>query len=382
MLAPRSLTLSATVAGRASEESSSASIRRSPIAAVAGARRRGDRGRAGPSEAMSRQARSCSSAAPASRCASAPVLVYTPDIRTVASSARVPRDHAAARSRAGRLRASSSDSCTRSSSGSTPSIASVHSGSWIDDRELTTPAARDLVLEHGREHLPPPGNARDAGSTPTETTVRRPRQIRSLPAAAERTELDRLRSAPAPARSRRCQSQRITQRAESDLSVRPISTCLASLVTFGSANPASAAARAGDLDRLGQPAIPAAANRSCTALSSSTDPRLRRILPLRLGDQIDLAPVQPLRDDPSGEPTRRQPLHRQLRRARQGRVLVCCRPPVAAAALRSTRNLEPRLSASTALRTAGRAQLTVDAHVRAAHDASSSPAAHASSTRR
>ena len=211
------------------------------------------------SVAASRSRRSCSSAGAASRCVSAPVLVYTPDIsdRGVAAR-RAPRSRCRA-SRAGRRRASSSDSCTRSSSGSTPVDRERPFRVLDDDRQLTMPAARDLVLEHGRKH---PGLRQDtsAGTPPARPRPRRRRavheQARVAPGSRRAVRAHRLRSAPAPARSRRCHSQLMIHLPESDLSVSPISTCLASLVTLGSANPASVAARAGDLDRLGQPRDP------------------------------------------------------------------------------------------------------------------------------
>ena len=89
----------------------------------------------------------------ASRCVSAPVLVYTPDISTAGSPLGVRGRSTLPRVPSRPSASVSSDSCTRSSSGSTPSIASVHAGSLDDDRQLAAPAARDLVLEHGRERI-------------------------------------------------------------------------------------------------------------------------------------------------------------------------------------------------------------------------------------
>ena len=59
------------------------------------------------------------------------------------------------------------------------------------------------------------------------------------------------------------------QRAESDLSVRPISMCLASLVTRASASPASAAAASPSSTAAASPSSPCSRSRACTAASSS-----------------------------------------------------------------------------------------------------------------
>ena len=60
------------------------------------------------------------------------------------------------------------------------------------------------------------------------------------------------------------------QRAESDLSVRPISTCLTSLVTRGSPRPASRAAASASAATSVNPSSPAADSRPSTAASSSS----------------------------------------------------------------------------------------------------------------
>ena len=65
-------------------------------------------------------------------------------------------------------------------------------------------------------------------------------------------------------------SSPMIQRVESDLSVRPISTCLASLVTRRSAMPASVAAPRAICTASVSPSMFAAARRDCTAPSSSS----------------------------------------------------------------------------------------------------------------
>ena len=147
-----------------------------------------------------------------------------------------------------------------------------------------TPAGTPSARRRPRQPSPwpPPGRAA-ASRCPAGRRAARTRRRRR--ARARR----RFPCAPAP---------RTSQRAESALSVRPISTCLASLVTRGSARPAVAGGLRSRARRpRSRPARPAPRSRSSTAASSSRDPRLRRIGPLRLGDQVDLAPVQPLRDD-------------------------------------------------------------------------------------
>ena len=59
-----------------------------------------------------------------------------------------------------------------------------------------------------------------------------------------------------------------TARAESDLSVRPISTCFASLVTFGSEQPASRAASSAMRAASTRPSIPAARSRCSTVATT------------------------------------------------------------------------------------------------------------------
>ena len=144
-------------------------------------------------------------------------------------------------------------------------MASVHSGCSDDDRELAVPAAGDLVLEHGRKRVRAAADPDHAGGNalrldPDGDRVarRRPRaSARSLPGKpAERTELVAGDQHLLRRDSRAATASCITHSPESDLSVSPISTCLASLVTLGSAKPASVAARACDLDRLGQPVDP------------------------------------------------------------------------------------------------------------------------------
>ena len=228
--------------------------------------------------AMSRQARSCSSAA---RRAGAPPRPFSCTRRTSAPPGRrsdAPRSRCRA-SRAARRTSVNSDSWTRSSSGSTPSNASAHAGSSLDDRQLAAPAARDLVLEHRRRTC---RGLRRGSRRRLERRSARPRprppsrRARHRPAGSSRSPADRrvvrarrLRSAPGRVRCRLRHSSRMIQRTESDLSVRPISTCLASLVTRGSARPASVAAPRAISTASVSPSMPAAARRACTAVSSS-----------------------------------------------------------------------------------------------------------------
>ncbi len=68
-----------------------------------------------------------------------------------------------------------------------------------------------------------------------------------------------------------------------------------------------------ELGRLGERADPVGGEASLDRLQQLGDARLGGICPLRLRDQVDLAPVQPLRDDLRPEALRAEALHRQLR---------------------------------------------------------------------
>ncbi len=96
------------------------------------------------------------------------------------------------------------------------------------------------------------------------------------------------------------------------MSVKPISTCLASLVTRGSDSPASRAARPRELDRLAEPAEAGRIETGLDRVEQLGDAGLGRILPLRLGDQVDLPAVQSLRDDLGAEATLGEPRHGEL----------------------------------------------------------------------
>ena len=201
----------------------------------------------------------------------------------MASSARVPRDHAAARSQ--------------------PAICErkqrlVHALEYRidpvdgerpfrvldDDRELTMPATRDLIFEHCRKRSS--GAAADPPTTVGGNDAERADRV------------DRLRSAPAPARSHAPKPAhhppaRVRLVRQSDLHVLGVTGHLRirqSCLRRG---------RAGDLDRLGQPRDPDRGQpilhsfEQLDRSSPSADP------PTAPGDQIYLAPVQSLRDDPS-----------------------------------------------------------------------------------
>ena len=153
MLRLRPVTLSTAVPGHASDDSSSASSRlfsRSELLAqhpgmkVEHAADRSWRGGA--------RARSCSIAARPAGASRRPPLCRR---RTSAPLGRRSAARAITLPRVpSRPSASvSSDSCTRSSSGSTPSIDKRPLRVLDDDRQLAAPAACELVLEHSRERF-------------------------------------------------------------------------------------------------------------------------------------------------------------------------------------------------------------------------------------
>ncbi len=191
-----------------------------------------------------------------------------------------------------------------------------------------------------------------AGSGPTETTV-------ALAACAGHAAASRCPGRPpsgpsssptistcagATPRSHWCAKY---HRAESDLSVRPISTCLASLVTRGSASPASTAAASLRLDRGAQVLQAVGAQPRLHGGEQLGKPRLRGVGPLRQRDQVDLAAVQALRDDLGVDPLRTQALdgerggavERRLLRGGGDAALHPCTP--SASTLKTS---EPRLS--------------------------------------
>ena len=67
----------------------------------------------------------------------------------------------------------------------------------------------------------------------------------------------------------------------------------------------------GDLDRPREPCDPGGGKASLDRDQQLTDPGLGRIVPLRFGNQINLAAAEPLRGDPRDKPTRCQMLSRE-----------------------------------------------------------------------
>ena len=101
-------------------------------------------------------------------------------------------------------------------------------------------------------------------------------------------------SAPVMPRSAR---KSAAKRAESDLSVRPISTCLTSLVMRGSERPAACAVLASETDHLAEIGDPRGGEPIRNGLGERSDVRLFRICPRRERDQVDLPAVEPGGDD-------------------------------------------------------------------------------------
>ena len=239
----------------------------------------------------------------ASRCDSAPALVYTPDISTVGVAARVLRRSRSRGSRAARRRASSSDSWTaleqrdrrrrsRASSQGRRRRSGAHraGGARSGPRRHATGAA-DQTTSAGR---PPARRRRD-----------RRRAAPSPPAAAVgcRHADDQTSSSPAISTCSGATPQLAHDppRPSRDSSVSPISTCLASLrhPRVGQAGIGRGAAC--DLHGTSvSPSIPAVASVCTAASSSATVPSGGR--PSRAWDQIDRAAVQSLGHDPSDDP--------------------------------------------------------------------------------
>jgi hypothetical protein len=184
----------------------------------------------------------------------------------------------------------SSDSWARSRSCSTPSIVSVQQRVRAHDRQA--PRRRSASCRSSsRRTRPAPVSATTPtgtppGSTPTDATV--------APAAASISSLSRCRagrravrahrrrSGPARVRFPRATGASKYQRAESVLSVRPISMCLASLVTPRVGQPGVGGRLLGELDG-GDQASSGARQPRFDGDQQLVDPRLRRIGPLRLG---------------------------------------------------------------------------------------------------
>ena len=183
-----------------------------------------------------------------SRWAAAPVLVYTPDISTAwsplgCSAITLPRVPSSPSDSV------NSDSWKRSSSGSTPSITSVQAGS-------------------GSTIGSSPCRRRAIWSATTAANISGPAPSLTTPAGRPLGSTPR-RSAPGWREMPLRHSSRMIHRPESDLSVMPISTCLASLVTRGSARPASVAAPRAISTASASPSMPAVASRTFTAVSRS-----------------------------------------------------------------------------------------------------------------
>ena len=183
-------------------------------------------------------------------------------------------------------------------------------------------------------------------------------------------------------------SSRMIQRAESDASVKPISTCSAPAVTRGSARPASAAAALAISNAPVSPAMPAAARRSLTATVSS--PARACGGSVHSGSAIRSIRRRFSRSDAiralTPRAVRRSTVSSAARDKATSSSQVALRRLTSCGPSRSTRNTsEPRLSASTRpARLPGRASsspstVSTSASLRIA---SSIPASHASSTRR
>ena len=103
--------------------------------------------------------------------------------------------------------------------------------------------------------------------------------------------------------------------AESDLSVSPISTCLASLVDAGLGEPRVEGGPRHDVDDLEEAARPTvrATPFGLDCLEQLVDPCLGRVGPLGHGDEVDLPAVQALGDDGCREPAFGEPRDRERR---------------------------------------------------------------------
>jgi hypothetical protein len=214
---------------------------------------------------------------PWASCDAGPTPSYTPPRTTAGSVALFPRTgiplvpsrpSASARS----------DSWTRSSDWSSPSKVKVHAVS-----ASTSGTSRRTRLASWSARIPrtvggPPPTARTpggvpVGSRPTETTVAGAKsgtsRCESLPGSSpsEPNSSPAMRTRPAATPLR--QSSEKSHCDPSTLSVRPISTCFASLVTRGSTSPASRAALVAISTASRSPSRPRPRNLVSTAARSS-----------------------------------------------------------------------------------------------------------------
>ena len=212
-----------------------------------------------------------------------------------------------------RPRCVSSDACARSSSRVDALDAERPGRSPSSCGQLAPFSPLQLVVEQRRKR---PGRRR-GGARLAERRSARPRPRRAAPVRprrragtsrcrepAERAELV-AGDQHGPSRCRGARARK-SQRAESALSVSPISTCLASLVTRGSGRPASAAAARA---RARRPRRPREASRTEPRLDGGeqfADLAFGGSRPLRLGDQVELAPVQPRETTSTCSPVRRR----------------------------------------------------------------------------
>ena len=144
------------------------------------------------------------------------------------------------------------------------------------------------------------GERRWARAQPTPRLRARPLSAAErsrCPVTRRAGRIRRPQRAPAPGRFPVARARRKIQRAESALSVRPISMCLASVVTFGSASPALRAASSAKRTSLAKAVQPDGSQPALDCGEQLADPGLRRIGPLGLGNDVDLAPVKALRHD-------------------------------------------------------------------------------------
>ena len=170
----------------------------------------------------------------------------------------------------------SSASFDRPASGSNPSTTSDHPsrsttrGSSERRRTWSRSSSRNRSGPPARCTTP---SGTPLGSIPTEKTGESSASFDDHQRVAPRQSAEcrrtrRRRSARAPERFHRPRAAAKTARAESALSVSPISTCLASLVTRGSASPASRAMSVASAATAARLPIPASRNRCSTAASS------------------------------------------------------------------------------------------------------------------
>ena len=183
---------------------------------------------------------------------------------------------------------------------------------------------RGGVARAGPAAIPerPPGRRRaqarragtPVGSRPTETAdcalgfagSRKESLPGSPPSGPNSSPATSTCAGPIPRR----QSSAKIQRAESALSVRPISTCLASRRDLWLRQPGVARRLLRQADTLTKAVQPDGSQPALDCREQLADPGLRRIGPLGLGDDVDLAPVESLRHDLGGNAARGEPRHR------------------------------------------------------------------------